>query len=420
MAMVLGWLALLVVVYFWHMPLLVGSFYDPHLITFIHVNTLGVIGATILGASYQLLPVVLGVPLASVRLARLSWWLYTPGLLLFVLGLSQRWLMLLGAGGVLLGGGVALYVGIVAFTLRSAPHRDVVAWHIAASIVGLATGATLGVLLALSKGTGFLGGMTFAILGAHVVLMLGGWVTPMLMGVAYRLVGMFTLSEDKLNVRWAWVGLVLATGGAWTLAGCLLFGGSQMTGTVAAGALLGGVSLFALQLMRLYRVRRRRQPDVHIPFALTAATFGLLASGLVFVGFATGRPLGDPVWVAAGWWAIAGFAETAIQGFLYKIGPFLTWLRRYAPVAGQRPVPRLEDLYERRIALAGWACWTTGTFLGGLAALTRGEGIATAAAIGLSAGAGLFLVNAARVGAHWRLRNSPPKPEAAFPTTIAS
>lgn len=63
----------------------------------------------------------------------------------------------------------------------------------------LATGATLGLLLALSKQVSFLAGLTLPILGSHAILMLGGWVTPLLTGVAYRLVSMFTLSEDRLR-----------------------------------------------------------------------------------------------------------------------------------------------------------------------------------------------------------------------------
>ena len=62
------------------------------------------ITATIMGASYQMLPVVLGVPIASVRLARLSWWLYLPGLPLSLAGLSLSWLVPLALGGPLLFG----------------------------------------------------------------------------------------------------------------------------------------------------------------------------------------------------------------------------------------------------------------------------------------------------------------------------
>ncbi len=407
-ATAMAWLALMAVVYPWHTPLLLGSFYDPHLITFVHVNTLGLIASTILGASYQLLPVVLQVPITSVRLGRVSWWLYVPGLIAFVLGMSGGVLPLLGIGGTLLYLAVGLYVYVIARTLLRVTDRDVIFWHITAAVVGLGTAATLGALLALSKGHGWLGGLTFPILGAHVALMIGGWVTPMLAGVAYRLVGMFTLSEDQIKTDWAYAELVLVVAGAWILAASLLFGLGGTVGLVGSLLLLAGLGFFAAQLVRLYQRRRRKTFDVHIPFALTSATFGLLALLLAAFGFATGRGISDPLWIAAGWWAIAGWAETAIQGFLYKIGTFLTWLHRYAPLAGRQRVPRLEELYGRRTAIAGWISWTAGVAVVGIATLLRSEPVVLVGAGALSVGAVLFLVNVARVGAHWRARPAQP------------
>ncbi len=401
MATALAWLAVLAVVYPWHTQLLLGSFYDPHLLTFVHVNTLGVIAATIFGASYQLLPVVLGVPIASVRLARLSWWLYLPALPLFLLGLSQTWLLPLALGGALLFGAVGLYVGIVLATLRRTSERDVVFWHLGLALVGLITAASLGLLLAFSKSGGLLGGLTLPVLAAHATLMLAGWVTPMLMGVAYRLVGMFTLSEDRVHEGLARGALICVVLGAWTLAAGVL-ATIRVLALSGAVLLLVGLVFFGAQLLRLYRVRRRRQFDIHIPYAATGAGFGLLAIGLVVFGLISGRSGGDSIWVAAGWLAIAGWAETPIQGFLYKIGTFLTWLHRYAPLAGRQPVPRLEDLYDRRIAVAGWATWSSGVLLAAIAGLAQVELLSHLAAAGLSLGAILFLSNAVRVGAHWR------------------
>jgi hypothetical protein len=400
MATALAWLALMTLVYPWHTPLLLGSFYHPHLTTFVHVNTLGLIAATIFGASYQLLPVVLQVPIASVRLARLSWWLYLPGTVAFVVGLSQGWRLVLAAGGTLLFAAIALYVGVVVATLRRSRERDAVYWHIALSVAGLAVAATLGLLLAFSKHLYFLGDATLRVLAAHAVLMVGGWVTPLLTGVAYRLVGMFTLSEDHIRPEWAWTELLLTAGGAWIMAASLLLGGGRIATSAGAAALLGGVGLFACHLWRLYRHRRRRSFDVHIPFAVTATGFGLAAGALVLYGSLTGRAAADPIWMAAGWLAIAGWIQTSMQGFLYKIGTFLTWLHRYAPVVGRQRVPKLEDLYGRRTALAGWACWTVGVAAGGVAALGVIPWLAYVAAGGLSAGAGAFLINAGRVGRH--------------------
>src|SRR5688572_23324334 len=124
-------------VYPWQVPLLLGSFHDPHLTAFVHVNTLGVIGATMIGASYQLLPVVLGVRLHSVRLARLSWWLLVPGMVCFIGGLATRVSALTALGGTLAFSAMTLYLVVVVGTLACDRHPGLVSWHVAAGAVGL-------------------------------------------------------------------------------------------------------------------------------------------------------------------------------------------------------------------------------------------------------------------------------------------
>src|SRR4051794_30908106 len=151
LAVGLGVLTLLSLSYPAHLDLLRGSFYDPHLLTFVHVNTLGLIGTIVFGASYQMLPIVLQTPLAARRLAGLSWWVYVAGLISFVIGLGHGPTVLIGVGGTLTFLAIALYVLVVGGTLRAAPVRDVTWWHVAAATTALATGASLGLLLALSK-----------------------------------------------------------------------------------------------------------------------------------------------------------------------------------------------------------------------------------------------------------------------------
>jgi hypothetical protein len=127
---------------------------------------------------------------------------------------------------------------------------------------------------------------------------------------------------------------------------------------------------------------------------------GLLAVSLVAAGIALRIGPDSRLWVAAGWLAIAGVAETAIQGFFYKIAPFLIWLHRYAPLAGRRPVPRLEDLYDRRLALAGWALWSLGLLLSLVAMLVAQPAIGHLAGIVVSVSLACFLANAGRIGRH--------------------
>lgn len=394
-------LAILSATYAWHLPLLRGSFYDGHLLTWVHVNTLGLIGAVIFGASFQMLPIVLQAPLATPRLARLSWWLYVGGLVAFMVGLENGIPLVLAAGGSSTFLAVAIYARVVAGLLRAAPRRDSTWWHVAAATTALTTGASLGLLLALSKHVGFLAGLTLPTLAAHATLMLAGWVTPLLTGVAYRLISMFTLTEQAVREDWERRELWLTAGGAWTLAASLLLGLGHGVGLVGAALLLAGLASFVWQVARLYRLRVRRSPDVHIPFVVASMGAGLLAVLLLVWGLANGRPATDPIWLAVGWLAIAGWAQTAIQGFLYKIGPFLTWMHRYGPRAGVRQVPMLEQLYSRRLALAGGAAWVGGVALAALVPFTAHEWLPVAAALALGLGGGALLLNAGRVATHW-------------------
>ncbi|MCA9859893.1 MAG: hypothetical protein KC438_09230 [Thermomicrobiales bacterium] len=381
-------------------PLLLDGFYAPRLLAFVHLNTLGVIAAILLGASYQLIPVVLQTPLASVSLGRISFWFFIAGILFFLPGILVTWRPGLVLGAALAFAGMVLYVAVVVLTLRSAPHLDVVSWHITLALAGLVGGLVVGLLLAVSKGTAALGASIFRILAAHATLMLAAWVVVMLNGVAYRLVGMFTLSEDQLWHRTAWAELFFSAGGAWLLAGGLLADAPRTVLGAGALAILFGQLPFGAQLLHLYHVRRRRGFDIHIPYVLTAIACGLLASLLLVVGFVDGRSMNSSLWVAIGWLAIGGIAISAIQGFFYKIATFLVWLHRYAPVAGRTRVPRLEDLYDRRLAKTGWIFWV-GAQAGSLAAIfLSNRSLATAAGIAALAGLGCFLVNVARMAAH--------------------
>ncbi len=385
------------------LPSLANGYGAPEVLAFVHLNTLGVVATVIVGASYQLVPVVLQTPLVSPRLGRLSFWIHLTGLSLFLPGLRLSWLPGIGLGATLLFSGLLLYISLIARTVIRAPHHDVVSGHIVVALVGLSGGVLFGFLLALNEGAGFLGALTGRLLAAHITLMFAGWIAIMFTGVAYRLVGMFTLAEDKIWTRVAWAELALMAAGAWALALALVLGAGRDGLIPGAAALLAGQALFAMQLAHLYRVRRRRGSDVHIPFALVAAGSGLGATALLTIGLVSGVSVGSALWIAVVWLALVGMAETAIQGFMYKIATFLVWLHRYAPLAGRQRVPRLEDLFNRRLARTGWVCWTAGLALA-LAGIVAGSRLVCLLA-GLADGAGLvlFLLNMTRIALHSRL-----------------
>ncbi|MCO5175376.1 MAG: cbb3-type cytochrome c oxidase subunit I [Thermomicrobiales bacterium] len=383
-------------------PLLLESFYAPKLLAFVHLHTLGIVAPLVVGASYQLVPVVLQEPLAAPRVARFSFWVYLVGVLLFLPSLVATWQIGLGIGGTLLFAALLLYAAIVWMTLASAPERGVIRWHIAAAVVGLPLGVAAGLLLALNKTTGFLEGRTLSLLAAHATLMILCWITPLLFGVAYRLVGMFTLSEDRLWHRVAWAELGFTLVGGWTLATSFLLFHSRPVFIMASALVLIGQALFFVQLAHMYHARRRRQIDVHIPFAMTAASCGVLAGLALFIGFIRGDGPAGELWVVAVWLGIAGMMISAIQGFFYKIATFLVWLNRYAPVAGRQKVPRLEELYKLRVARIGWICWLAALITSASGILLGVDLLVTAGGLLAAGGIGCFLSNVVRIASHWQ------------------
>lgn len=384
----------------WSFSLAQGGVSDFRLLAAVHLLTLGFIGSMLFGASYQLVPVALGTPLSSARAGRLSFWFHLGGLGFFLTGLMLRWLPALGIGGTLLACGFALYIGVILTTVRHARRAELVAWHLRVGAIASGVGMALGVLLAFNKSTGVLGSHLLAVLGAHITVMLAGWVGITLTGVAYRLIGMFTLAEKHLIGWLAWAELGLIGSGTALLASALLLGLPAPVSQAGSLAILAGFLAYGYQIVHLYQNRMRKKPfDIHIPFALLAALAAIVASGSVAYGRLDHVPPGDPLWIATVYLAILGVAATAIQGFFYKIATFLTWLTRYAPVAGKQPVPKLDELYRKRLALAGFALWTLG-LLAGWALLVADLAIIPLAALFLIGGAACFLINVFVIARH--------------------
>lgn len=391
----------------WALPLMQGGFNGFPLLAFVHLMTLGFTGAMIIGASYQLVPVAVQAPLLSVRLGRASFWFYLAGLALFLTGLLREWLPGLSIGGTLLGIAFSLYIAIVLGTFRRAPHRDVVAWHIALGAVCSGAGMSIGVLLAFNKSSGFLGGRLLDVLAAHIVVMLAGWVALTFMGVAYRLVGMFTLAEKHLQSRPMWAGLALVAGSVTVLPLALLLSWPGAFAQVGSAMLLAGFGIFASQVIRMYRKRMRRTFDIHVPFALAAIAFMILAAASLLVLLVLETTPADPLPMATGWLAIFGVAATAIQGFFYKISTFLVWLKRYAPLAGRQSVPKLEEMYSKRIGLAGFWTWLA-AIAGGWQVLMFDLPLLPLVGLALIAGASCFVFNVVNIARHWFASAGPP------------
>ena len=256
---------------------LTGHYYHPRLLALTHVVTLGWVTLAIMGASYQLIPVVIERPLFSERLAR--WQL--PALAAGVMGMVGhfwigRWDGLAWAAA-LVGAGVLCHVINVALSVRGLARWSFTTRGVALALAGLALTAAFGVTLAITQGArGFPGGLLGAV-HAHFHLALLGWIAPMIVAVAARVYPMFLLAPEpggwgaSIQLGGLGLGVPVVTAGL-ALGRPTLIVSGPVAVAVALGAHVRWVAGFA---------RRRKRPtlDWGLRFVLTGTACLVLSGG---------------------------------------------------------------------------------------------------------------------------------------------
>lgn len=404
-------------------PTILSSYhYNQHVIAVTHLITLGFATSVVMGAMYQLVPVALETRLHSERLARWHFPLHLVGFagmvwMFWVWNMEQ-----VGHFGSVLALGVGLFVYNLIRTLATIPRWNVIAGAVASALFWLVATVLLGLAVAAAKCAysdaptsaaaravaPLLAGLkavalilsqfdALALMHAHAHLGVVGVFLMLMVGVSFRLVPMFTLSEIQNPRRAAGSVALLNVGLAGVAAAIALRSWLKPVFTLVV---IAALMLYGLELRAILRARRRRALDWGLKHFLAA--LGLLIP-LAALGLVLSWPT-LPLTPAVGQWenvygfgALFGVVTLAILGMLYKIVPFLVWLARYSPWIGRARVPQLAEMYSQQ--LQPWGFWL---FLAGLglttAAVVAGNPWAVRGGVAvLAAGLAVFAANLVRV-----------------------
>src|SRR5262245_10171271 len=380
----------------WLAPALAGHYYQPRVLALTHTVTLGWITLTIMGASYQIMPVVLGRPIWSERMARWQLGLMVVG----IGGLVGHFFISEWSGLPWAAGLVALGVGLhLVNAVLSA--RGLAAWTFTARLVALAhvgvgLTALYGFALALDKVVRVLPGDLFANLHAHVHLALLGWVLPMVIGVAARIYPMLLRAREPAG----WPGRVQLWGvGLGVPAVVVGILASRIVLVAGALAVAAAVLAHVVWVYGLVRGRQRAALDWGLLLVLSGA-LALVPAAVIGLALALDVLAGPRVALAYAALAFGAWASLTIAGMMFEIVPFLVWYRVYAARAGREPVPSLRDLGWPAAERFAWILLTTGsTALAGALAVGEVEWIRGAGVI-VALGALAFGAALARVLHH--------------------
>jgi len=387
--------------------LLLQPHLSPRVLSLVHAWVPGFLLSVCLGACYQMMPVVLGVPLVCGR-----WRLWTHfalhgvGVTVLISGFLRGRYEFVAAGGALIAPGIAMFALAAWVTFARSRRRDAIAWSFPLSATWLLATVVFGVAIAIERRWGLLGLPTLRLLPAHAHLGFAGFFLTLLQGVAFQLVPMFTMGEPR-RPRFILGGLIASQVGLVCLVSGLLGGLHGLA--LAGGSLLsGGVASSGVAFVATLRSRRRRKLELPLIAFVIGAAMALVAASIGVVLLADSSSSASlSIQVIYGIVIITGALSVMILGMLGKIVPFLVWMTAYGPKVGKERVPVATALSSRELERMWIVAHVAGVVLA-VAAVWIGSGaLARVTAWLLTIGGSLYFWNFGRIARHLVVRWRP-------------
>lgn len=302
-------------------PDLLASRWTPGALALTHLVTLGFMAMVMVGALFQVLPVVCGVAIPKAGGVALSvHLLLAVGTLSLAAGLLWMSPTLLVIAAALLGVAISVFLlsamlGLVGVGAGSGSQRD-----LRLALIGLGIAAMLGLALALTRATG-LPLPLFSMQPLHLGWALLGGAGVLLAATSWIVVPMFQITPPYPRSMTRFWGLgCTATLALWSVSVLL---GQTLPASLLLGFIATLSALFLGTTVATLAKTRRSHPDAS--FQVFRLGIWCLIAGLASV-LATFFSDAACLRMLAGALVLYGGFVSVIQGMLYRIVPFLAWL----------------------------------------------------------------------------------------------
>lgn len=379
----------------WLGPGLILTRWAPGTLAATHLLGLGFLGLTMIGALFQLLPVLVGAPVPRVvAVSRLVYVLLIGGIALLVSGfwsgVTDVQVAALGP----LGTGVVILVVALGLALRRAAADSDTARGIELAVAGLLLAVGLGatIVLALDARIGLMSLPGWVDL--HLSWALLGWAGMLLIAIGSQLVPLFHVTPPYAAWFRQAAPAVLFLALLGVTAGHI--GDQAWLRAIGEAVALAVLAVFAVATLRRQAARRRPVWDATLSFWWLgmACLLGAVAASLL-----------DAPDTTVGVLALAGVAVAVPSGVLYKVAPFLAWFHLQGEqIARGRldvAVPHMKSFVSDRAAYVHFALHAAALVLL-LGALAGWEMLARPAGVLFTAASVVQGVNLLRVYLRFR------------------
>lgn len=328
-----------------------GHFFHPHILAITHSMALGWGTMIILGASHQLVPVLIEGKLYSNTLAYSSFFLAAAGITLlvygfyfFTMGWQAQW------GGILINAAVVAYLVNIGVSMAKSKNENVHAFFVFTAALWLLLTTGVGLLLVCNFSETILPQSSLFYLPLHAHLGIIGWFLLLVMGVGSRLLPMFLISKYS-NTKLLWAMYVLVNVSLILFIIFFLYLPTTNFYFLPVAGILLAIIFFGYFCYSSFKQRIRKQVDDQMKISLLAVMMMMIPVILlvVIIVWLMMDSVNPKLILVYGFVVFFGWITAMIMGMTFKTLPFIVWNKVYHLQAGLGKTPNPKDLFSSKI-----------------------------------------------------------------------
>ncbi|HXS56349.1 MAG TPA: hypothetical protein VN726_09505 [Hanamia sp.] len=329
-------------------------YFHPQTLAITHIMALGWGTMMILGASHQLVPVLIEGKLYSDVLAWLSFVLAATGIPILVYSFYHfffGWPAETGA--ILVNAALVFFLINIAISMSKSKKENVHAVFVFTATLWLLITTLVGLFLVYNFTHNILSKDSLSYLPLHAHLGIIGWFLLLVMGVGSRLIPLFLISKyHNVKILWWIYGMVNFA----LIAFITIFLYIKITWLYffPVVSILATLLMFGYFCYKAYQDRLRRKVDDQLKISLLSVLMMLLP--LIFLLIIIVMLLGshdDPRLVLTyGFCIFFGWITAIILGMTFKTLPFILWNKTYHSKAGLGKTPNPKELFNNKMFVA--------------------------------------------------------------------
>ncbi len=343
-----------------------GHYFQPQILAITHIMAMGWGTMIILGASHQLVPVLIESKLCSNILAYTSFILAAIGIPLLVYSFyifDMGWPAQFGGWFVVLA--ILAYLINIAISMAKSKSESIHAVFVFTATIWLFLTASLGLAQVYNFTELILpaGSLHYLTLHAHAGII--GWFLLLILGIASRLIPMFLISKysNVKLLRWIYA---LINSALLLFVALFLYPGNEALLFIPVVTIFIAISLFIYYCYCAYQLRIRKKVDEQIKLSLLSVSMLLLPALLliiviVFLISTSGKQLN--LILSYGFIIFFGWITAIILGMTFKTLPFIVWNKVYHHRSGLGKTPNPKDLFNSSIFKAMAIIYISGFIL---------------------------------------------------------